>query len=42
MWGAVPATVLALGAMGFEAALMIEWLGRIFERTDSAAAGITA
>jgi ABC-2 type transport system permease protein len=42
MWSAVPATVLALGAMGFEAALMIEWLGRIFEKTDSAAAGIAA
>jgi hypothetical protein len=41
MWGAVPATALALGAMGFEAALMIESLGRIFERTDSAAAGIS-
>jgi ABC-2 type transport system permease protein len=42
MWGAVPATVLALGAMAFEAALFIEWLGSIFEKTDSAAAGIPA
>jgi hypothetical protein len=39
-WAALPATVLALGTMAFEAALIVEWLGGIFERTDSAAAGI--
>jgi putative ABC exporter len=39
-WAAVPATVLALGTMAFEAALIVEWLGRIFERTDPAAAGV--
>jgi putative ABC exporter len=39
-WAAVPATVLALGMMAFEAALIVEWLGGIFERTDPATAGI--
>jgi hypothetical protein len=39
-WAIVPATILGLGVIGFEAALLLEWLGRIFERTDSAAAGI--
>jgi ABC-2 type transport system permease protein len=39
-WAAFPATVLALGAMAFEAALIVEWLGGIFERTDPATAGI--
>jgi ABC-2 type transport system permease protein len=39
-WAALPATVLALGTMAFEAALLVEWLGRLFERTDPAAAGI--
>jgi ABC-2 type transport system permease protein len=39
-WAALPATVLALGTMAFEAALIVEWLGGVFERTDSAAAGI--
>ncbi|MEA2714849.1 MAG: hypothetical protein QOK27_2810 [Gemmatimonadales bacterium] len=40
-WAALPATVLALGTMAFEAALIVEWLGSVFERTDSAAAGIS-
>jgi ABC-2 type transport system permease protein len=40
-WAAIPATILALGAIGFEAALIVEWLGGIFERTDPAAAGIS-
>ncbi|HEV7365353.1 MAG TPA: putative ABC exporter domain-containing protein [Gemmatimonadales bacterium] len=40
-WAALPATALALGAMAFEAALMVEWLGRIFERTDPTAAGLS-
>lgn len=39
-WAALPATVLILGIMAFEAALLLEWLGRVFERTDPAAAGI--
>jgi ABC-2 type transport system permease protein len=39
-WAAVPAAALALGTMGFEAALIVDWLGRVFERTDPAAAGI--
>ena len=39
-WAALPATVLVLGTMAFEAALLVEWLGRLFERTDPVAAGI--
>ena len=39
-WAALPAIVLVLGTMAFEAALLVEWLGRIFERTDPATAGI--
>ena len=39
-WAALPATVLVLGTMAFEAALLVEWLGRIFERIDPATAGI--
>ena len=39
-WAALPATVLALGTMAFEAALLVDWLGRLFERTDPAEAGI--
>jgi ABC-2 type transport system permease protein len=33
-WAALPATALTLGTMAFEAALLVDWLGRIFERTD--------
>jgi hypothetical protein len=40
-WAFVPAAVLALGIIGFEAALIVDWLGRIFERTDPASAGIS-
>lgn len=40
-WSALPATALALGAMAFEAALMVDWLGRIFERTDPTMAGLS-
>jgi hypothetical protein len=40
-WSAIPAAALALGAMAFEAALMVDWLGRIFERTDPTAAGLS-
>jgi hypothetical protein len=39
-WAALPATVLALATMAFEAALLVEWLGGVFERTDPATAGI--
>jgi ABC-2 type transport system permease protein len=39
-WAALPATALALCTMAFEAALLVEWLGRVFERTDPASAGI--
>jgi hypothetical protein len=39
-WAIIPAAILGLGLIGFEAALILEWLGRIFERTDPASAGI--
>lgn len=39
-WAAFPATALALGTMAFEAVLLVDWLGRLFERTDPAMAGI--
>lgn len=39
-WAALPASILVLGIIAFEAALLIEWLGHLFERTDPAAAGI--
>jgi hypothetical protein len=41
-WAAVPATAVGLLVAGFEAALMVDWLGRVFERTDPATAGIFA
>jgi putative ABC exporter len=41
-WAALPAALLALGTVAFEAALIVDWLGRIFERTDPATAGIAA
>ncbi len=40
-WAVLPATALALGAMAFEAALMVDWLGGIFERTDPTATGLS-
>ena len=40
VWAALPATVVVLGIMAFETALLVEWLGGVFERTDPAAAGI--
>lgn len=40
LWGLGPASILALGVLVFEAALAVDWLGGIFERTDPAAAGI--
>jgi ABC-2 type transport system permease protein len=39
-WAALPAMALTLCTMAFEAALLVEWLGRVFERTDPASAGI--
>lgn len=39
-WAALPATALVLGTVAFEAALLVDWLGRIFERLDPATAGI--
>jgi ABC-2 type transport system permease protein len=39
-WALVPGGFLALGAMGFEAAWMVDWLGGVFERTDPASAGL--
>jgi hypothetical protein len=41
-WAALPATAVGLLVVGFEAALMVDWLGRVFERTDPATAGIFA
>jgi hypothetical protein len=32
--------VLLLGTMAFEAALLVDWLGRVFERIDPATADI--
>lgn len=40
IWAALPASMLALGIVAYEAALLVEWLGRVFERTDPAGAGI--
>jgi ABC-2 type transport system permease protein len=41
-WAAVPALGLGLVVAGFEAALVVEWLGRLFERIDPAGAGISS
>jgi hypothetical protein len=41
IWAAAPAALLALSIMAFEAALIVEWLGGVFERTDAATAGIS-
>jgi ABC-2 type transport system permease protein len=40
IWAIIPAALVGLGLIGFEAALIVDWLGRIFERTDPASAGI--
>ena len=40
-WAVIPGAILALSVIAFEAALMVEWLGRIFERTDPAMAGLS-
>jgi ABC-2 type transport system permease protein len=39
-WAIIPAAAVGLGLIAFEAALIVEWLGRIFERTDPPSAGI--
>jgi hypothetical protein len=40
-WAVLPATALALGSMAFEAALLVDWLGGVFERTDPTVAGLS-
>jgi len=40
-WAAVPAIIVLQAAAAAEAALMLRWLGGVFERTDPAGAGIT-
>ena len=40
-WAAVPAVLVLQAAIAMEAAVMLRWLGRVFERTDPAGAGIT-
>ena len=39
-WAAVPAAVMLLASIAVEAAVVVQWLGRVFERTDPAGAGI--
>ncbi|HET6778580.1 MAG TPA: putative ABC exporter domain-containing protein [Gemmatimonadales bacterium] len=39
-WAIIPAAILGVGVIAFEAALIVEWLGRIFERTDPATTGV--
>jgi hypothetical protein len=41
-WAAAPAAVALLAGLAGESVLMAGWLGRVFERTDPAAAGIAA
>jgi hypothetical protein len=41
-WAAVPAAAVLLAALGAEAAVILRWLGRVFEGTDPAGAGIAA
>jgi ABC-2 type transport system permease protein len=40
LWAMLPTVVLALVTMAYEAAMIVGWLGRLFERTDPATAGI--
>jgi ABC-2 type transport system permease protein len=40
-WAVLPGVAVLLCAIAFEAALIIDWLGGVFERTDPAAAGIS-
>jgi hypothetical protein len=39
-WALLPAQAVGLMVVAFEAALILDWLGRVFERTDPATAGI--
>jgi hypothetical protein len=39
-WAAVPAVIVLQAAVALEAAVMLRWLGSVFERTDPAGAGI--
>lgn len=41
-WAAVPAVIVLQAAVALEAAVMLRWLGRVFEQTDPAGAGITS
>ncbi len=41
-WALIPGTVVLLGTLGIEALLIIRWLGRVFESTDPASAGLPA
>jgi hypothetical protein len=40
LWAMLPAAILGLITVAYEAAATIGWLGRLFERTDPATAGI--
>jgi ABC-2 type transport system permease protein len=40
-WAVLPGVAVLLCAIAFEAALIIDWLGGVFERTDPAGAGIS-
>jgi ABC-2 type transport system permease protein len=41
-WALLPGTVVLLATLGAEAWLIVKWLGRVFERTDPATAGLPA
>jgi ABC-2 type transport system permease protein len=41
-WAAIPAAALGLLIVAFETGLLVDWLGRVFERTDPATTGIFA
>jgi hypothetical protein len=40
LWALLPASAVGLGTLALEAGLAIEWLGKVFERTDAAAVGV--
>ncbi|HET6577321.1 MAG TPA: putative ABC exporter domain-containing protein [Gemmatimonadales bacterium] len=41
-WAAVPGVIVLQAAVAMEAAVMLRWLGRVFEQTDPAGAGIAS
>jgi hypothetical protein len=41
-WAAIPGAVVLLAGTAAEAVLVLRWLGRVFEGTDPARAGIAA